>query len=90
MSCKSYLIPRSNKEYQCHWCHVVLPTHSPYVQCYRGGGNIKMHVGCVKQLVQRGWLYELDLQKLGFGYTQLDSSSEDSAWQEYIGGALTR
>ena len=83
---KCYLIPRSNQPYICHWCEATLPTRSPYVLFTRYGNRLKMHVACSKQLVQRGWLYELDLHKLGGGRGYLDNTSPDVEWQEYILG----
>ena len=89
---KSYLMPRSNQPYECHWCRAILPRRSAYVMFIRYGERLKMHVACTKQLVRTGWLYELDLSKINktFPRSYLDHTSDDSAWQEYIDGELTQ
>ena len=87
---KSYLIPRSNQPYECHWCRAILPRRSAYVMFIRYGERLKMHVACTKQLVQREWISHLDLRHVSgvASRTYLDINSPDVEWQEYIDGAL--
>ncbi len=87
---KSYLMPRSNQPYECHWCKIIMPAHSPYVKLRRYYVTLKMHVACTKQLVQREWISHLDLRHVSgvASRTYLDINSPDVEWQEYIDGAL--
>ena len=84
---KSYLMPRSNQPYECHWCKIIMPAHSPYVKVRRYYTTLKMHVACCKQLVQRQWISHLDLRHVGQDHSYLDYNSDESAWHEYIIGA---
>jgi len=86
---KSYLMPRSNQPYICHWCKVIMPTHSPYVKVRRYYTTLKMHVACTKQLVQREWISHLDLRHIG-EVKDLDMNNADEDWQEYINGELSQ
>ena len=90
---KSYLMPRSNQPYICHWCKVIMPAHSPYVKVRRYYATLKMHVACTKQLVQREWISHLDLRhidQVDDSVKDLDTNSPDVDWQEYIDGELSQ
>ncbi len=82
---KCYLIPRSNTTYQCHWCEKDIPNNSPYIRFRRYYRTHKLHVACSKRLVQRGWLWELDINRFaGLNRTAIDSTSSDTEWNQIM------
>ena len=93
MTIKSYLKLKAKNEYRCHQCDRVILRGSSYTNCnrYSHTNNIyscKMHIDCIKPLIQKGWVSYLDCGSLtrlgnplatGFG-RDLDRSSPESSW----------
>ena len=82
---KAYLRRNARAEYLCDWCDGAIHRHTPYTvvnKPARHSVNCKMHITCVKPLIQRGWVSYLDT---GNGYSDgLESVSPESSWTNLL------